>query len=187
MINLTDQVPENIAKPAKIAELITIAGMILPVILVSALATWWLFGIDEFDKLIVDEILPDGISVSVTPGIRWVTLIACAIPALFVLYGLDLVRRLFRGYRRGEIFSPRAARRLEHIGWIVVALSPVYKLTETLAILLITTLGTPDDKYFSISFDSGDIFAIVFGLLVVVVGRIMQHASRINEENRSFI
>jgi hypothetical protein len=105
---------------------------------------------------------------------------------------------LFRGYSNGEIFSALSAKRLSSVGWAVVLISPISKLSEYYQIKALLFSKTPMDflaHYGMIDLNilvyvgvnDLDVYAIVFGLLIVMVGRILEEAARIAEENKSFI
>lgn len=106
------------------------------------------------------------------------------------LLGLILLwtaMQLFAGYRRGEIFAPRAAMRLRRIGLMLVLMAPVSILGDLLTVLLLTLDNAPGGKSLSLSIDDGDIYAVVIGLIIMAVGQIMTEALRLSEENQSFV
>ncbi len=115
--------------------------------------------------------------------------------ALFALYW---ARELFKGYGRGEIFTEFSALRLGRIGWMITFLAPIgfisdYTLLKTILVAAapggaVVSFGAPDLALIAyISVGELDAFAIVIGLLIVLVGRILSEASKISDENRSFI
>ncbi|WP_179954053.1 DUF2975 domain-containing protein [Denitrobaculum tricleocarpae] len=117
---------------------------------------------------------------------------------VLVLFALYWARELFRGYGRGEIFNEISAQRLGRVGWMITFLAPVgfisdYTLLKTILVAAAPgeaalTFGAPDLALIAyISVGELDAFAIVIGLLIVLVGRILSEASKISDENRSFI
>lgn len=117
---------------------------------------------------------------------------------VLVFFALYWARELFRGYRRGEIFTDASALRLARIGWMIALLAPVgfisnYVLLKTLVVAAAPgdaalSFGAPDLALIAyISFSELDAFAIVIGLLIVLVGRILSEATKISDENRSFV
>jgi hypothetical protein len=85
------------------------------------------------------------------------------------------------------VFIPVTALRLRRIGWLIVALSPASILANTLGAALLACWKTGDELEISIGIDSTDIYAIVIGLLLAVVSRIMLEAIRIYDENGAFV
>lgn len=101
--------------------------------------------------------------------------------------GLWLAHRLLSDYYFGRIFSLSSARRLRLIGWMVVLVSPLGIICETLGIFLVGWLTDASTKSISISFGHLEVLALAFGLLIVAVGHVMEKAIEIAEENEHFI
>ncbi|MEP0519205.1 MAG: DUF2975 domain-containing protein [Hyphomicrobiales bacterium] len=95
--------------------------------------------------------------------------------------------RLFTEYRRGNIFTLTAAARLRFIGWMVVLLTPIDMVVETFGTALYTHWAQPGKVNISISFEDVHVFALVFGLVIVVVGHVMYQAIAISDENSAFV
>lgn len=96
-------------------------------------------------------------------------------------------RALFYGIRSDGIFTDLNARRIRHIGWIVLALAPVSILVDTGTIFLLRRWRDVTDVHIDISLSDGDLYALVVGLVLVALGHIMVDATRIHAENRAFI
>lgn len=109
------------------------------------------------------------------------------IPAALIIYALLQVRRLLAGYRQGEIFSPGAAQRLGRIGWSIIALAPLTVLTEVIGRALVAYDPATGAGSFEVSVGDGEIVALILGALLVVIGRVLDEAARIAEENDAFI
>jgi Protein of unknown function (DUF2975) len=108
--------------------------------------------------------------------------VACQSLALFMGW------QLFRGYRRGDIFTVAAANRLNWIGWIILATAPVGVFTRIMLGRMISG-SVQGSTGFSMAFSPADIdvTSIAFGLLAMIVGRVLGEAVKVAEENRSFV
>lgn len=95
--------------------------------------------------------------------------------------------RLFTEYRRGNVFTLLAAARLRFIGWMVVLLTPIDMVVETVGTALFTYWAHPGKVNISISFEDVHVFALVFGLVIVVIGHVMYQAIAISDENSAFV
>lgn len=129
----------------------------------------------------------EGVSLAITPATRTIAyLMMLSVTAIFI-FALWTAYRLFADYARGEIFTELAASRLSRIGWAVVAMSPSSTLVDTLSTIVLTINNPPGQRHVSITLDATDLIAIVGGLVLVAVGRIMLEATRVAEENRQFV
>jgi len=97
------------------------------------------------------------------------------------------IRRLFIGIRTVGVFVPKMAQRLRLIGWILIAMAPVSILSSLVANALGETWATGRFSSIDISFDDTDVYAIVIGLVIVIVSHIMLEAIRIYDENGAFV
>ncbi|HGG65427.1 MAG TPA: DUF2975 domain-containing protein [Rhodobacteraceae bacterium] len=97
------------------------------------------------------------------------------------------IRRLFIGIRKIGVFVPQTARRLRIIGWVIIAMAPVSILSEFVVYALVQMWANSNLAAMQLSFDDTDVYAIVIGLVLVVVGHIMLEAIRIYDENGAFV
>ena len=187
-IELTEEnVPQRIARIARIAEIVAIIGMALIIITQVYAAYLVAIASPEIDALIRENFDAAGNGLTITTATRVATFVINQFPLLFGFWALYAARKLFRGYREGRIFTSGAADRLSSVGWAVFLLAPAYLVANTASILVLTMLNETGNHRFAISIDESDIFALVFGLLIVVVGRILHEAAILSNENKSFI
>ncbi len=97
------------------------------------------------------------------------------------------IRRLFIGIRKIGVFVPQTARRLRIIGWVIIAMAPVSILSEFVVYALVQMWANSKLAAMQLSFDDTDVYAIVIGLVLVVVSHIMLEAIRIYDENGAFV
>ncbi len=183
----TSLVARKIVTIARAAEIAALIGMVL-IAAVIFYAVYFLFGNGGLaDAHIVKQYLKDGTQADFTSSQRLVGVMFALASDCLGLLGLYTARRLFAGYQRGDVFTALAATRLKLIGWVVVLLAPVSQLAQTAGILYFTQIVTPGRMRVDVSIEDSDVYAIVFGLLIVVVGYVMYEAVRISDENESFV
>lgn len=100
-----------------------------------------------------------------------------AIPILMIFWSL---RALFRLYASGEVFSRSAAVRFGAIGGWLCA----YAVSPFLCHLALSATGYEIDKNWA---HMASLQAFVLGLLVLVIGQVMQVGREIEEDRESFV
>ena len=209
------EVPDKIRSLAYTAQVIAIIGIVLIIGLMMKSFYTAIIDPDElgeimsfvrenigespdFKDAVANGIISYPLPRSYTLEFRAIFFVIPLLSSFLGLYALLYALRLFRGYRGGNIFTETSANRLVRIGWLVVLIAPVTSLEEywiLKAILItpspvsiLTNYNGHDLTLISIvGVDELDAFAIVIGLLIVLVGRILSEATKISEENRSFI
>ena len=174
----------NIARAAEIAALM---GMLI----IAAVFFFTVYvlvanGV-QADAQIVDKFLAEGTKASFTTSQRLMGAALMLLSDFLGLFGLYTARKLFTGYQAGEVFTELAATRLRTIGWVVVLLAPISQISQTIGVFYFTRIADPGRFRVNISLEDTDVYAIVFGLLIVVIGYVMYEAVRIAEENKSFV
>jgi len=141
----------------------------------------------QFDRAVASVLVPDKVQVRFSAGLRGaVFLILLPVIALAVFWLLR-ARRLFIVFRRGEILTEETALLFVQIGWALVALMPVSIVIRTLGGLLATLNAGVGNRQLAIGLGSEQLMALVLGLLLVVVGRILKEATRISDDHRLII
>ncbi len=113
---------------------------------------------------------------------------AIAVASMFpAVIGFCVATELFSSFSKGEVFTSDASGKISLIGWALVALPLANTIGNLLVSSILFLFKTTGQVSFSIDFDDGDVMAIVFGLLFVILGRIMAEAAKLSEENRQFI
>ncbi len=146
-----------------------------------------LYDPSELEELFEQNKLPKGF-IAGLPFVVRSLLFVVAVASMFPgVIGFCVATELFSSFSKGEVFTSVAAGRISLIGWALVALP----LADTIGNLLISGIlalfKTIGEVSFTVDFDEGDLMAIVFGLLFVILGRVMMEAVKISEENKQFI
>jgi Protein of unknown function (DUF2975) len=116
-------------------------------------------------------------------------LLLLSIPAVLCqAFALWVGMLLFRGYRRGEIFARSSAKLLTRIGWALFAQTPIcMAITFMLGRVLANTSQPGAELSLSFNVTNVDLGPIAFGLLAVLIGKVLGEAVRLAEENEMFI
>lgn len=200
---------------ARVGDIMTLFGMALIVWYSAEAAYTMIFAPAEYDRMLAfaysvlsadpgfAAIFEAGQQKYPTPEsysllARVLVLLSSNLINFLALYALYWARELFRGYGRGEIFTEASAMRLGRVGWMITLLAPVGFVADFGVLKTIVVAAAPVAD--AVSFGAAnlailvyigvgelDAFAIVIGLLIVLVGRILSEASKISDENRSFV
>jgi Protein of unknown function (DUF2975) len=97
--------------------------------------------------------------------------------------------QLFSGYRRGEIFTQRAASYLSRIGWALFASAPLSFFVHATLSKLVSEPSQTGGAAISmpLSISDVDFSSIAFGLIAIIIGRVLGEAAKLSEENRLFV
>ena len=177
----------RITSLARTSEIIAIAGMLTIAIAVAILAFLLVTNSTLIDEILREQFLFGNVNATMTRLTRTLAYLAFLLPAVMGLLVLNQIRMLFASYRSGKIFDTRAARRLATVGWTLLVLVAVLIFSQSLGLLILTWLNAPGDRTVGIGFGLGEIMSLVVGLLLIVVGRILEEAVAISDENKSFV
>lgn len=100
-----------------------------------------------------------------------------ATPILMLFWSL---RALFGGYARGEVFSAKAARRFGRVGaWLCA-----YAVSPFVCHLFLSATGYEIDRNWA---HMASLQAFILGLLLLVVGQVMQVGREIEADREAFV
>jgi hypothetical protein len=109
------------------------------------------------------------------------------IPLLVFIFGLWRIRQFFRLYSENDLFPAEAGRYLRHFGIVLLILVPVGMATSSAASILFSLHRPEGQKQLAIGISSSEIFALIVGALLMMIGRILSEAHRLAEENRQIV
>ena len=180
--------PEKVVRLARYAEITTNIALVISVgFLLLMVPYFFLFDTGTLDSEIRGRFFAKNSSLQIDVLKRLFGLVLLFGSSVLGVVGIFYARSLFRGYQRGEVFTLLAAKTIRRIGWIVIGLSVVSQLTNLLGIVVFGFLASPPAFIISFSVEEEDIYAIVFGLLIVIMGHVMYEAVRLSDENREII
>lgn len=130
----------------------------------------------------------DSIDIAAFPA--WQTagaILISSVPLLVLMRGLMHLRRLFRAYADGAYFSMQAARHLATVGrsiafWVVAEF-----LTEPVLSLWLTLRAGPGKHMVVMSLDTPALVSLFVAACIAVIGKILQRACEVYQENQQFV
>ena len=155
----------------------TICQIALPVIIVLVLVAL------AFDTHVFR--LPEG-SVASGPFL-WLGVAVGLLPAAALFWALDLLRRLFRHYKDGDVLTESAAILIRQIGKAMLLLALLKFAIHPLQTILLTWQSPPGSRMVSIAIGQSEVGFLLLAGLLTMIGWAMTEAARIAEENRSFV
>ena len=180
-------IPDGTVRLLKGASVVAVVGIGLFI----ATSIWGIYSIafdgSAFDAILADNFLGIGESSIYTTTQRLFGGALLIVSSMSGIYAIIIVLLLFRGYLKGQVFDLASAQRIRLIGWMIFALAPLSIVCETIGRYFFTKWMQPGRINIELSLSDGDIFAVVFGLLIVIVGHVMTKANEIAEENKSFV
>jgi Protein of unknown function (DUF2975) len=101
--------------------------------------------------------------------------------------GLQAAGRLLGLYAEGRIFSEHSAVELARIGWSVALLPPISNSAVVLGGLALTWNNPPGQVVYNIGLGTADILALVYGVLLIVVGSVLREAALMSDDHRHIV
>ncbi|MEJ6005516.1 DUF2975 domain-containing protein [Paucibacter sp. AS339] len=109
------------------------------------------------------------------------------LPNLVVLFALWQIWALFGYYRRSEFFASGPALHLRRLGGALMAYTLAQPLGVTLSVLALTLANPAGQRRLYIGLGTDQFPSLFFGLAILVIGIVMEEASRMAQENAEFI
>lgn len=110
-----------------------------------------------------------------------------SVPLLVLMRGLMHLRALFRSYAAGAYFSMEAARSLGTVGRSIALWVVVEFLTEPVLSVWLTLREGPGKHLVVLSLDTPALVSLFVAACIAVIGRILQRASEVYQENQQFV
>lgn len=182
--NVTEQQTRRLAQWAYAfawVGIILFAGSIIATVLTG------FFDSQTFDGELIADSLSTGLAMPLTPLQRTIGFLLSIAADLPGIAGILIAMKLFERLRHSPVFTSQTANSLRQIGWCVVLLMPFSQFSHTMSTAYLTHVISPGRLNIDIEINSGDVFALVFGLVIVLLGHMMFEAANMSEENKSFI
>lgn len=110
------------------------------------------------------------------------------VPALIFIAAMGSARTLFRLLgRAATVFDPAAPSLLRRIGLLAVAAAVAGVVVRMMVGLLMTSANPAGQQQLVLSVSSGDVTALVVGLLMLAFALVMREGIRLDEDNRSIL
>lgn len=155
---------------------------------VIALAMVLVFLIPDWTRnLLLARLGEAGRDLSLSPERLIAAAVVTAVPVGVLLYGLWQARGLFLNFANGDVFTLASAWRLRDFAGAILAQAILGPLSTTALMLAFTMDNPPGSRQLVIGFSSHDLLALIVGGVLLAVAWVMVEATRIANENASFV
>jgi hypothetical protein len=175
--------PDRLRRFSKAMAMLTTLGM-----LSIAAAMIAVFLIPDWTRnLLLARLGQAGQGLSLSPGHLIAAAAITAVPVGVLLFGLWQVRALFLKFADGQVFTLASARLLRNFAGSVLAQAILGPLSSTALMLAFTLNDPPGTRQLVITLSSHDYLALIVGGVLLAVSWVMVEATRIADENASFV
>ena len=110
-----------------------------------------------------------------------------SIAPLLLLYGLWQVRAFFELYRTGDLFPAGAGLHVKRFGQALVGVA-IAQIVAGAAISAVLTAHLPGgERMVAVNLSSTNLATLVIAALIMMIGRLLDEAFTVAEENRSIV
>ena len=174
---------ERLRRFSKAMAMLTTLGMLL-----IAVATILVFVIPDWTRnLLLARLGQAGQDFSLSPGRLVAAAAVVAVPIGVLLFGLWQVRALFLNFADGQVFTLASARRLRDFAGAVLAQAILGPISATALSIAFTLNNPPGNRQLVVALSVHDYLALIIGGVLLAVAWVMVEATRIADENASFI
>jgi hypothetical protein len=122
---------------------------------------------------------------TMTDQVQRIALIVQTLPLVLVLYALYQAYQLFAGYRCGEVLTIRAADRLRHISYAMLAVAVTVPLLAAALSLALT--WNSGKWHLALPLSGSDYFAAALAGLLLALAHVLTEAAKIARENSEIV
>lgn len=178
-------IPQNLAGLSRVMAWLSAIGLVIYPLMITAIFIWPGSSTDWL------EFPPDNLGPLLTSKVpllfRLSALAFEAGSAIFVMWALWSLCRLFLRYAEGDVFSNAALQLLSNIAVALFAnVIVAFAVQAPITFLLSYPLGH-GHRFVSLSFGNQDVFTLFLAGAVLVIARVMAVARRMADENESFV
>lgn len=175
--------PDRLRRFSKAMAMLTTLGILL-----IAAAMIAVFLIPDWTRnLLLARLGQAGQGLSLSPGHLIAAAAITAVPVSVLLFGLWQVRALFLNFANGHVFTLASARLLRNFAGTVLAQAILGPISSTALMLAFTLNNPPGTRQLVITLSSQDYLALIVGGVLLAVSWVMVEATRIADENASFV
>ena len=142
-----------------------------------------MFDVQQFLNRFGDTTLINGSSYNFNLLSRIIGFIGSIISLLPLLIGTIIMMQLSKNYATGDVFTSKNAKSYSILGIIyllsALLLNPLSKILFSLCVSINNPVG---HRFISFSIDVSNLMAIFFAILLITIGRVMQLAQKINDD-----
>jgi len=175
--------PDRLRRFSGIMAMLTTLGMLL---IAAALIAVFLIP-DWTRNLLLARLGQAGHGLSLSTGHLIAAATITAVPVGVLLFGLWQVRTLFLNFVNGHVFTLASARLLRDFAGSVLAQAILGPVSSTALMLAFTLDNPPGARQLVITLSSQDYLALIVGGVLLAVSWVIVEATRIADENASFV
>lgn len=178
--------------------LLIIFNILLVILPLSLLILWVFIDHDPIKEAIEHGVFfapvqtPEGsvnlATVNWTPFTKCIGFISNLVDILPILFGLLILKKVFRNYQKDEIFNRENAQRYKYLGYLFFLAGfltqPLSAMLQTLAI---TLTYPPGHHWIQIGFGTPTFESIFCGVLVLVISWVMVEGYKLQEEQKLIV
>jgi hypothetical protein len=159
-------------------------GGAVPVVL-AVPPLWW--GLVDTPLVYTD--LPNGIPYPevLSPQLRAAAAAVTLVPAGVMAWLLILLRRLFDGFARGEVFCRESHENLRRVARVLAIWFAVGCFHRTAVVLAVTIGNPPGQRILTLGLSAGDCATLFLSFVTVVLVWVFAEAERLRDESTGFI
>ncbi|KPF95789.1 hypothetical protein IP86_18055 [Rhodopseudomonas sp. AAP120] len=162
---------------------VTTVGIVLIVALIGAA-----FLVPSWTRnLLLTKLGDIGTRLPLDAGNQALAAVIIAVPVAVMLWGLINVRALFGEFARGQVFTATAGTYLQRFGIAVLAQGALGPITATALALALSLGNPPGQRLLVLTFSSNDYVSVIVGGVLIAVAAVMREATRLADENASFV
>jgi hypothetical protein len=174
---------ERLVQFSRLMSFVTMAGIVG-----IACATLLVFLVPEWTRdLLLARIGNTNMPLVVDATTRTLGALVLAIPAGVLMFGLWQARGLFDSFARGEVFNQQSAKRLQIFAFSVFAQALLGPLTVVGLSLAFSLANPPGQRFVAVTLSMQDYLAVIVGGILWAITHAMREATRLADENASFV
>ncbi len=139
------------------------------------------------EELVVSRLQIPLADVSLDGPTRALGFLISSLPLMVIFFALYQAFLLFTGYRKGEIFTSDASRRLRRIALAIIAAVLMSPVVQAALSILLTAGAAPGRRHLVLQFSFNDYLVAALGGLLLAIALVMAEAVRIAKENREIV
>lgn len=155
--------------------------MMLMVAVPTIVAGIWLF-LNDLPPVIQHELLPEFARPPLPVSARWMGFGVTLIPLCLFFYANAVLIRLFRLYEAGRIFDEANVACYRLLSRLLIAWFAACVLTDPMMSIALTLHHPAGERILAVGLESPDITALLIGIILAVISRVMDEGRQMKEE-----
>src|SRR5258708_6239600 len=124
---------------------------------------------------------------AMTDQAQLIVLIMSSLLMALVLYALYQAYQLFAGYRCGEVLTVRAAGRLRHISYAMLAVAVTVPILQAALSVVLTWNASSGQLHLVLPLSYSDYFIAALAGLLLAIAHVLTEAAKIARENSEIV